>query len=79
MDNTTVKPKRKAPEFMKVQAEVTKLIKEKEGINHKEALKKLKSFFELANGQPYVKNGDITWLDGLLKTKEYLLTTRTSS
>lgn len=66
------KVKRTTPEFMKVQAEVTKLIKEKENINHKEALKKLKYYFELANGQPYEKNGNITWLDGLKITKTYL-------
>ena len=66
------KKKRAAPAFMAIQTEVTRLIKEKEQINHKEALKKLKHYFELANKQPYEKNGTISWMDGLLKTKEYL-------
>lgn len=64
--------KRTAPAFMKVQSEVAKMIREKENINHKEALTKLKWYFNEANGVPYVKNGDITWLDGLLKIKTYL-------
>ena len=66
------KPKRKAPEFMAVQTQVTKKIREAENISHKEALKKLKSYFETANGQPYEKNGSITWLDGLKVTNSYL-------
>lgn len=68
---TNVK-KRTAPAFMKVQSEVTKMIREKESINHKEALTKLKHYFQLANGKEYVKNGDIKWLDGLVKIKNYL-------
>jgi hypothetical protein len=64
--------KREAPAHAKIQTEVIKMIASKKGIKYNIALKELKKTVEKAIGKPYVSGGDITWMDALKKTKQYL-------
>lgn len=76
MANSPKKTKRKAQPWMKIQADVIRLIIKKEGGNTKcswkDGIKKLKSYVKKAIGKEYKKGGDITWSDALNKTKTML-------
>ena len=66
------KKKRKAPAHSALQTEVIKMIVKKDGINYPAAMKKLKEYTTKALGKPYEKDGDITYIDALKKTKAML-------
>jgi hypothetical protein len=66
------KKKRAAPAHSAIQTEVIKMIVKKDGINYPSAMKKLKEYITEAIGKPYVKDGDISYIDALKKTKAHL-------
>lgn len=64
--------KRQAPPHAAIQTEVIKMIVDKEGVNYPQAMKRLKSYVACALGKPYEKRDNITWMDALKKTKNYI-------
>ena len=66
------KAKRSAPAHSAIQTEVIKMIAEKENTNYPGGMKKLKEYLKKALGKPYVKNGDITYIDALKKVKDMI-------
>ena len=75
---TNSKSKKKGPTHAKIQAEVVKMIIEIEQKNnpdfklYKNGLKKLKTYIKEATGKEYIKDGNMSWMDALTKTKDYL-------
>ena len=57
---------------MKIQVEVIRMIGKKEDVKYNIAMKKLKEYVAKAIGKEYVKDGDISWIDALKKTKAML-------
>jgi len=66
------KAKRSAPAHSAIQTEVIKMIAEKENTNYPGGMKKLKEYLKKALGNPYVKGGDIPYIDALQKVKDML-------
>ena len=69
------KKKRAAPAHAKLQTEVIKMIAAKEGVNYRDAIKKLKPTVSKAIGKSWdsVKaSGSMTWMEALQKTKAML-------
>jgi hypothetical protein len=67
-----VEKKKNPPAFFAVQQRVLTLIKERDNINHRVAISKLKDVCKEATGEQYVKGGDKSWLQTLEETEKYL-------
>jgi N-acetylmuramic acid 6-phosphate (MurNAc-6-P) etherase len=69
------KKKRAAPAHAKLQTEVIKMIAAKEGVNYRDAIKRLKPNVSKAIGESWDKvkeSGKMTWMEALQKTKVML-------
>jgi len=66
------KAKREGPAFLKLYQVLLKMIKEKDSINHPQAMKKAKEYMTKALGKPYEKGGDIAYIDAIQKTIDML-------
>lgn len=69
------KKKRAAPAHSKLQTKVIKMIAEKEGVNYRDAIKRLKPNVNKAIGKSWdevKKTGKMTWMEALEATQKML-------